>query len=314
MAYDPLRSKVVLFGGATQVLPFGIYNAETWEWDGTTWTQKFPAHSPHARIGGAMAYDPITGTVLLYAGYYDAGGPFIFLHDTWAWDGSDWTELFPAHVPNSGVVGTQENFQMCHDEANNNVVLWMSISAVASLVGATFLWDGSDWLVQSPAGTPPHRTSPLAYDPGAGVAMGPGSYLGNTFVYNDTWLWSGTNWVHDATPSKPPKPAFTRVGAYVWQYTGTCQSVVFWGGIDGDDATWTYDGVGHIWTNRLVPSPPVNRDTEGVLDPLTLKVLMFGGLAHDGVTVLNDTWLFACGDSPGVAVPADPYIKAHLSM
>jgi hypothetical protein len=40
MAYDRQRGRVVLFGGA---LSDGTQLADTWEWDGTTWTK---AHGP----------------------------------------------------------------------------------------------------------------------------------------------------------------------------------------------------------------------------------------------------------------------------
>jgi hypothetical protein len=57
MAYDAARGQVVLFGGgnATQVFD------DTWVWDGTTWTQKAPAHKPLGRSGHAMAYDAARG-------------------------------------------------------------------------------------------------------------------------------------------------------------------------------------------------------------------------------------------------------------
>src|SRR5947208_1517520 len=46
MAYDAGREEVVLFGGAGAD---GTHLGDTWVWDGTTWTQLFPATSPSAR-------------------------------------------------------------------------------------------------------------------------------------------------------------------------------------------------------------------------------------------------------------------------
>src|SRR5258706_7998105 len=46
MAFDADRNVVVAFtGGATSAL-----NA-TWEWNGTTWTHRTPAHAPFSRDG-----------------------------------------------------------------------------------------------------------------------------------------------------------------------------------------------------------------------------------------------------------------------
>ena len=47
-----LRELVVLFGGETSSETF----ADTWEWDGTTWTQR-ASSGPSARTNHAMAYD-----------------------------------------------------------------------------------------------------------------------------------------------------------------------------------------------------------------------------------------------------------------
>src|SRR5262252_3505246 len=48
LAYDPVRSPAVLFGGSDSVTPSSLGN--TWVWDGSTWTQKFPQTSPPARF------------------------------------------------------------------------------------------------------------------------------------------------------------------------------------------------------------------------------------------------------------------------
>jgi hypothetical protein len=62
---------------------------DTWTWDGTTWTQQRPATSPPARFDGAMAYDVITGTAVLFGGTDSAGS---LLGDTWTWNGTNWKQ------------------------------------------------------------------------------------------------------------------------------------------------------------------------------------------------------------------------------
>ena len=46
MAYDSAHGQVVLFGG--QDANLNALN-DTWVWDGTNWTQKFPQTIPPAR-------------------------------------------------------------------------------------------------------------------------------------------------------------------------------------------------------------------------------------------------------------------------
>src|SRR5207244_114050 len=67
---------------------------DTWAWDGTTWPEPRPAHTPSARQGAAMAYDAAHQQIVLFGGSNNASGG---LGDTWTWDGSDWTEQSPAH-------------------------------------------------------------------------------------------------------------------------------------------------------------------------------------------------------------------------
>src|SRR5262249_12382183 len=50
MAFDSARNRTVLFGGVD--VNFNGLN-DTWEWDGSTWTQLSPATSPPARSASA---------------------------------------------------------------------------------------------------------------------------------------------------------------------------------------------------------------------------------------------------------------------
>ena len=77
MVYDPSRGVVVLFGGVG-TFPLPGYT-DTWEWNGTTWTQRAPQHSPP--FGGPMAWSPALNRTVLFTG------------TTWTWDGTDWQQL-----------------------------------------------------------------------------------------------------------------------------------------------------------------------------------------------------------------------------
>ena len=62
MAYDSARGRVVLFGGDD-----GNYDDETWEWDGSVWTQRIIA-GPSPRYFHAMAYDSGRARLVLFGG------------------------------------------------------------------------------------------------------------------------------------------------------------------------------------------------------------------------------------------------------
>ena len=88
LATDPVRRRVVLFGGqafggAGEITLLG----DTWEWDGTEWTQRDDV-GPSRRAGATMAYDPVGARLLLFGGFDGA-----LRDDTWGWDGSHWKQI-----------------------------------------------------------------------------------------------------------------------------------------------------------------------------------------------------------------------------
>lgn len=66
LAYDERRERVVLFGG---FIGFAqpVFQNDTWEWDGSTWT-RVATTGPSGRSGYAMTYDSHRGKVVLFGG------------------------------------------------------------------------------------------------------------------------------------------------------------------------------------------------------------------------------------------------------
>jgi len=95
MAYDAARQCTVLFVPIT--VNATLVGAETWEWDGLTWTQRTPAHMPSPRRLAAMTYDALRQRVVLFGGHHDPSSTF--LADTWEWDGFDWSLVAPSAHP-----------------------------------------------------------------------------------------------------------------------------------------------------------------------------------------------------------------------
>src|SRR5262249_25333994 len=73
LAYDSARGRTVLFGGQATAPPTSLQ--DTWEWDGTDWTQRATAASPAPRYGHVLAFDSARGRTVLF-------GHFPFA-DTW---------------------------------------------------------------------------------------------------------------------------------------------------------------------------------------------------------------------------------------
>ena len=83
MAYDAATGNIVLFGGVNFGGPSGHvqYLADTWTWNGSTWTKQSPATHPTARYSASMAYDAATHSVVLFGGFHPKHG----LDSTWTW-------------------------------------------------------------------------------------------------------------------------------------------------------------------------------------------------------------------------------------
>src|SRR5437764_3865638 len=71
MVYDPATSHTILFGGATAIDPStkqAYEFSDTWDWNGTIWTQLFPLHVPTARYGHVMVYDSARNRIVMFGG------------------------------------------------------------------------------------------------------------------------------------------------------------------------------------------------------------------------------------------------------
>jgi hypothetical protein len=115
MAYDSARKRVVLFGGATGSDPITTTVDDTWEWDGSRWTEMHPPTRPASRSGHALVYDARRGRTVLFGGQ----GLNSARDDVWEWDGQTWIERHP-----SGGPGKLRAPAMAYDSTQQVVVLF----------------------------------------------------------------------------------------------------------------------------------------------------------------------------------------------
>jgi len=174
MTYDPLRQKVVLFGGDTF--------RETWEWDGQEWTQKEES-GPPPRIWHALTYDSLQKHVVLFGGRQPSGSPTTGLKDTWAWDGKLWRQQAEFGPSPRALHAT------AYDGARNCLVLFGGFDLQTSL-GDTWDWDGIKWVQRQDMGPLPRFCHALAYDNLRRRMVlfgGVGSREQRQVELNDTW-------------------------------------------------------------------------------------------------------------------------------
>ena len=148
MIYDAARRRTVLFGGATSP-PNPHYNPvnDTWEWDGTNWTQRMPAMSPAARFVMAGTYDSTRCVSIVTSGSDDT----VFQNDTWEYDGTTWTRR------EMNTLTPARNFvPAAFDPISNKTILFAGQSNTTQL-NDTWDWNGTTWTLRSPANPPSKR-------------------------------------------------------------------------------------------------------------------------------------------------------------
>jgi hypothetical protein len=96
MAYDSASGLVVLFGGYNESYS---YENDTWVYNtsANTWTQRYPADAPGPRHLHSMAYDSVSGGLVLFGGQNANGA----LNTTWSYNASTniWTKFQPSLEP-----------------------------------------------------------------------------------------------------------------------------------------------------------------------------------------------------------------------
>ena len=97
MTYDSINNRVVLFGGSNESQLF----SDTWifNFQNYSWNQIITNPTPSARKNHSMAFDPSSGSVLLFGGEGDTDR----FDDTWVFDVSTqvWQKMSPSMSPSA---------------------------------------------------------------------------------------------------------------------------------------------------------------------------------------------------------------------
>jgi hypothetical protein len=260
MAYDGATQQLVLFGGSYNYLQ-KEYNdqAQTWTWNGSTWTELLPATSPGARQDAQLAYDPTTEQLLLFGGNIEASGDLlgdpVSTGDTWNWNGTTWTKLSPVTNPLPRGGGA-----LTFDTATGQMVLFgggqiqdqrylNGIGSTTTILADTWTWDGANWTAQSPTTTPTDNgADTAAYDPGLAQIV---------LVGSGTWAYHAVPASHpvaptvtSVAPARGPTAGGTTVTITGTSFTGATK-VVF-----GTVAATSYTVVSSTKITAVSPAQP----------------------------------------------------------
>ena len=295
-AYDQTRHELVLFGGFTNPNhQSGTFLSDTWTWNGSNWHNELPAHHPTGRDAASMAFDPVSGNVILFGGFDGSNQ----LADTWSWNGTDWSQLAPvSSPPKRGWAAMDID---ASTPASPRVLLFGGYDGTT--MNDTWRWSGTDWTHLLPTHSPTDRSDhAMAFDSAHGkmIVFGGTQYSGGNYLrqYGDTWSWNGTDWLQVATTGP-----HARSDLYA-TYDPRLARVIVFGGFDNDTSTTTakdfqdtWSWTGSAWAALAPTAKPTKRDsgTMNYFPPSGTSVL-FGGydaIAWDGNLDASehDTWV-----------------------
>lgn len=263
VAYDPAREVTVLFGGYYLNGQDYFSHGDTWEWDGSSWSQ-VDVEGPSSRYGAGMAYDPSRHGVILYGGRTDTGEDA----GTWLFDGHQWSVI--AEGPDQRSLA---GFAL--DQGRERVVMFggsysdYEKSEEFGFSSETFEWDGTGWSFRQWTGAKHRSHAAMVFDEARRTLVMFGGYDGAL----DGWTWErdADAWVRRATNGPSPR---TR---HAMAYDRARGITVLFGGTDGrpDDETWLWDGM--AWIRREAPGPSPRYGHTMAYDPVRREILLFGG-------------------------------------
>jgi len=308
MVYDPTTTHMILFGGLT-ANDSGTKKAyrlgDTWEWTGSQWIERYPAHSPAARSGHALVYDSNRNRIVLFGGRSEASE----MNDTWVYADRDWTQIDTPNSPPARILPGA-----AFDPVRDRLVVFggTHVSADGKTVTPfhdTWEFDGTTWT--QIGGDGPAVSKPiLAYDVARGqvIMLGLDDKLATQMYTYDSGAGS---WTKAAPATLPP---CVNEGALTWQSSN--ETVLYSGGVCSDSAASddTYEWDGTNWNKVDVVTPATRLFGAALAFDESRRIgVMFGGTPVVG-TPVADTWLYSSKAWITINDPTRPDPRSLMSF
>jgi hypothetical protein len=198
LAYDESRDLLVVFGGIYGGLAVDpVYLGDTWEWDGSDWTERTNLETdPAPRSGHGMAYDASRQCVVMFGG----AGEVSSYNDTWKWDGEQWFEV---PIDRFDRPTARFNTRLVYDDGRGLIIMFGGQTEMGGALNDIWEFDGAAWTRLTPEGedVPAGRGFfGLTFDSGRGVVVLYGGtttwppFIEPSNMFADHWEWNGASW------------------------------------------------------------------------------------------------------------------------
>jgi hypothetical protein len=294
MAYDPVRQKIVLFGGNDG---HGGYYPDVWEYDGSQWTEVQPVDelgdgNPDHSDDFSMVYSSAHQRMVMWDG---RKALMAAQNLVWTWDGQEW-EVFQPEGHSFGPPALT-NPSISYDPIRQAVVLFggqLGVGWGDPLNTDLWLLPGDNqswtlWQPQNPDHLPPGVTDhDIGYDPtrhATTISRGYGLTWSSGCYEFDGWQWStpgcpGGSVTGYATTFDPDDGRLLTVGCNHHN--------------NSELGAYTWDGEAYNFLTFTDPEGDGNpecRNTHGLAyDLVNHEAIVFGGSKNR--IMFDDTWIY----------------------
>ena len=295
LIYDINNEQIIMFGGDLSGGTEADLKA-TWFFSSynQTWRKLSGIISPEGRSQHRMAYNTLTGKILLFGG--NSLTALAQFNDTWEFDPltNQWTELHPTTAPSARAAHT-----MYYDSEFNEVILYagaINFSTVSNEMWA-YNFSTNNWYQLHPSGGPGAGYGhSFAYDEANKVGVFFGGRFTDGHLINDVWFFnrSSITWTKKYPIVKPMERYHLGM-----TFNPIDETFIVFGGDNENlpnramDDTWIYNPRTNTWAEvQSTLNPPARCKHKMVFDQHHNKAILFGGIGESFSVNYNDLWIF----------------------